>query len=56
MNPLMFNRPAELQVDTVPLETHNKVVAELDATTNELIRCRQKVAHLLEEIKELRGT
>ena len=48
MNPLSF-QPRQENIDTVSLDTHNKVLEELAAVQNELMRCRQKVAHLLKE-------
>ena len=48
MQPMQF-QPVKQDVDTVPLETHNAVLKELEAAQNELVRCRQKVAHLLKE-------
>lgn len=52
--PLMFQRPEQIQVDSVPIDVHNRIVAELDDTKNELTRARQKIAHLLKEIEELK--
>ncbi len=46
--PLSF-QPDKYEVDSVSLDTHNAVVEELERTKNELMRCRQKVAHLLKE-------
>ena len=48
MQPLSF-QPYKEEIDSVPIATHNKVVAQLAATEDELMRCRQKVAHLLKE-------
>ena len=46
--PLSF-QPLKQDVNSVPIETHNEVVKELELMKNELTRCRQKVAHLLKE-------
>lgn len=46
MNPLSF-QPIKQDVNSVPIEVHNEVVKELEQIKNELVRCRQKVAHLL---------
>lgn len=48
MQPLSF-QPLKHDVDSVPIEVHNEVVKELEKIKNELMRCRQKVAHLLKE-------
>jgi len=48
MQPLSF-QPSKVAVDSVPLETYNEVVKELERVKSELIRCRQKVAHLLKK-------
>lgn len=48
MQPMQF-QPVKVEIDSVSLEQHNKVVEELEAVKNELVRCRQKVAHLLKE-------
>jgi hypothetical protein len=48
MQPMQF-QPVKQEVDSVSLETHNEVVKELELVKNELMRCRQKVAHLLKE-------
>jgi hypothetical protein len=42
-------QPLRHEVNTVPLEIHNEIVKELAEVKNELMRCRQKVAHLLKE-------
>jgi len=54
MNPLSF-QPLKQDVNSVPLETHNDVVKELELVKNELVRCRQKVAHLIRENEELKS-
>jgi len=51
MQPLSF-QPERREIDDVPLETHNQLIDELDKVKNELMRCRQKVAHLLKEKEE----
>ena len=48
MQPMQF-QPIKQEIDSVPLEVHNEVVKELEIVKNELMRCRQKVAHLLKE-------
>lgn len=48
MQPLSF-QPNKTEVDSVPLEVYNKITEEMEALQAELIRCRQKVAHLLKE-------
>jgi len=48
MQPLSF-QPEKRDVDSVPLDMYNKIVDELNDAKNELMRCRQKVAHLLKE-------
>ena len=48
MRPLSF-QPERREIDDVPLERYNELVQELTETQNELVRCRQKVAHLLKE-------
>lgn len=53
MQPMQF-QPEKRDIDTVPINTHNDVVEELEKVQDELMRCRQKVAHLLKE-KEARG-
>jgi predicted glycosyltransferase len=52
MQPMSF-QPDHQNVDSVPIDVHDEVLKKLEAVTNELTRCRQKVAHLLRE-KELR--
>lgn len=52
MKPMQF-QPNRQDINSVPLEIHNAVIKELELTKNELMRCRQKVAHLLKE-KEIR--
>jgi hypothetical protein len=46
--PLSF-QPRREDINSVPIEAYNKVVKELEQVKNELMRCRQKVAHLLKE-------
>jgi len=48
MEPLSF-QPRKVEVNVVPIETHNETVKRLAAVEDELMRCRQKVAHLLKE-------
>jgi hypothetical protein len=48
MQPLQF-QPNKQEIDSVPLEVHNELIKELETVQNELMRCRQKVAHLLKE-------
>ena len=48
MQPMQF-QPIKQEIDTVPLEVHNATIKQLAAVQDELIRCRQKVAHLLKE-------
>jgi hypothetical protein len=39
-------------VTVVPLEAYNEVVHDLEKARAELIRARQKIAHLLKEKKD----
>ena len=41
--------PEKRDVDTVPLEVHNALIEEYEKVQAELVRCRQKIAHLLKE-------
>ena len=41
--------PDKQHIETVSLDDYNKLVAENEQLRNELMRCRQKVAHLLKE-------
>jgi len=50
MQPMSF-QPERREIDTVPIEVHNKLIEEFEATENELVRCRQKVAHLLKKLE-----
>jgi len=51
VQPLQF-QPDKREVSSVPIDVHNAVVEELEKTQSELMRCRQKVAHLLKERDE----
>jgi hypothetical protein len=54
MQPLSF-QPERREIDDVPLEVHNKLIEENEGLKNELMRCRQKVAHLLKEVEAGKG-
>ena len=48
MQPLSF-QPERTDHDTVSIEAYNSLSQELEDAKNELVRCHQKVAHLLKE-------
>ena len=53
--PMMMFQPAKHEVDTVPIDMHNEIVEKLAVANDELARARQKIAHLLREIEELKS-
>lgn len=52
--PLSF-MPERHELDDVPIDMHNKVVEENGLLREELKRARQKIAHLIREMEDLKA-